>query len=123
MSLLLSHVLFPVQVLKENSLEHNSTILLLWLHWGQVPTRVQLFWSLQRLGLRVAPGQQCAESWGVIAHPPSFKGLIRAFRRVGEKRGKRRVCSGSEESETSGFRLKPKLGYELPAKAYLYRIC
>jgi hypothetical protein len=57
---------------------------LLQLHWGWVPTRV-------------------------IAHPPSFKGLIRAFRRVREKRG-------NEESETSGFRLKPKLGYELPAE-------
>jgi hypothetical protein len=81
-----------------------------------------LFQSLLRPGLRAALRQQHTESWGVIAHPPSFKGLIRMFRRVREIGERIEESSVFQERETSQFELKPKLGYKLPAKAYLYSL-
>jgi hypothetical protein len=63
-----------------------------------------------------------AESCGVVAQPPSFKGLIRVFRREREKRRGGEESAVFLESETSQFRLKPKLGYKLPAEAYLYSL-
>jgi hypothetical protein len=58
---------------------------------------------------------QHADSCDVIAHHQALTCLIRAIKRV-----KRRRIS-LRERETSRLRLKPKLGYKLPAEAYLYK--
>jgi hypothetical protein len=65
------------------------------------------------VGLRETRGSRCSGSGGVVARHQAARRLIRAIKRMHKTRNRLR------ERETSRLRVKLKLGYELPAEAYL----
>jgi hypothetical protein len=66
-----------------------------------------------KAGLRDTLWYQCTESCGVIAHHEAARCLIKVTKRMRERRIRLR------ERRQSRLKVKLKLGYMLPAEAYL----